>query len=85
MEVATGELRRLRSEPGAEDDQLRQFLVRVRFAAEDPAQVISRARAVLTRVIEQVGDRPAFEHWPQLLPAWFVSHRSHGCAPRRAR
>lgn len=71
------ELRRLRSGPGAEDDQSLPFLVRVRFTAEDPAQVVSRARAVLTGVVEQVGDWPAFDRWPQLLPTWFVQR----CAP----
>ncbi len=72
-----GELQRLRSESGAEEDQLRPFLVRVRFTAEDPAQVISHARAVLTGVVEQVADWPAFERWPKLLPTWFIQR----CAP----
>jgi hypothetical protein len=72
-----GELRRLRSGPGAEDDRQRPFLVRARFTAEDPGQVIADVRAVLTRVVERTGDWPAFERWPQLLPAWFVQR----CAP----
>ncbi|MFI6981267.1 hypothetical protein ACIBSV_22100 [Embleya sp. NPDC050154] len=72
-----GELRRLRSGPGVEDNQHREFLVRVRFAAEDPAQVITNAREVLTRVLEQMSDWPADERWPQLLLAWFVEQ----CAP----
>ncbi|MGW4383552.1 hypothetical protein [Kitasatospora sp. NPDC004531] len=79
MELTTGELQRLRCGPGAEDDRPRPFLVRVRFTAEDPARVVSRARAVLTGVVEQLGDWPAFESWPQLLPAWFVQR----CAPER--
>lgn len=48
-----GELRRLRSGLGAEGGQRQPFLVRVRFAAEDPTQVIAGARAVLTCVVEQ--------------------------------
>lgn len=73
----TGELRRLRSGPEGEDDESRPFLVRVRFAAEDPAQVIANARAVLTDVIARVADWPAFEFWPRLLPTWFIQR----CAP----
>ncbi|MFE7647462.1 hypothetical protein [Streptomyces phaeoluteigriseus] len=72
-----GELRRLRSGLGVEDGQQQPFLVRVRFSAEDPAQVIADARAVLTRVVERMGDWPAFARWPQLLPAWFLQR----CAP----
>lgn len=53
------------------------FLVRVRFAAEDPNQVIANAREVLTCVVAQTGDWPAFERWPQLLPTWFIQR----CAP----
>lgn len=49
VEIMTGELRRLRSGPGAEDDEEPGlFLVRLRFAVEDPAQVIDKTRAVLT-------------------------------------
>ncbi|MFJ7158664.1 hypothetical protein ACIQUQ_27500 [Streptomyces sp. NPDC101118] len=77
MEIIEGELGRLRAGPGAEDSGLLPFLVRVRFAAEDPARVIARARAVLTGVVERVGDWPPDERWPQLLPAWFVRR----CAP----
>ncbi|MCY0953131.1 hypothetical protein [Streptomyces sp. H27-S2] len=77
MESVKGELRRLRSGPGAEDDQRLTFLVRARFAAEDPAQVIANAREVLTCVVEEMRDWPADERWPQLLPAWFVER----CAP----
>ena len=74
----TGELRRLRTGPAAEDDaEPRPFLVRVRFAAEDPAQVIANARAVLTCVVAHMGDWPTDALWPQLLPAWFVQR----CAP----
>ncbi|MFF0970639.1 hypothetical protein ACWDQO_32585 [Streptomyces sp. NPDC003703] len=73
MEITTGKLRRLRSGPGTEDDdEPRPFLVRLRFTAEDPAQVIDNARAVLTCVVSQMGDWPAEELWPQLLPAWFI-------------
>ncbi|MET9492805.1 hypothetical protein [Nocardia sp. NPDC006630] len=71
MEIAEGELRRLRSGPGAQDEQ-RQFFVRARFTAEDPVQVIANARAVLTCVVEQVADWPAFDRWQQLLPEWFI-------------
>lgn len=74
----TGELRRLRSGPGAEDDDgLRPFLVRLRFAAEDPAQVVDNTRAVATRVVSRMGDWPTDELWPALLPTWFVQR----CAP----
>ncbi|WP_260328590.1 hypothetical protein [Streptomyces sp. Ag109_O5-1] len=74
----TGELRRLRSGPGAEDDdEPRPFLVRLRFTAEDPAQVIDNARAVLACVVAQMGDWPTDELWPQLLPTWFIQR----CAP----
>ncbi|MFC9507156.1 hypothetical protein [Streptomyces sp. NPDC057002] len=72
-----GELRRLRSGPEAEDGQQRLLLVRARFTAEDPAQVIAGARAVLTCVVERMGDWPAIERWPQLLPTWFTQR----CAP----
>ncbi len=72
-----GELRRLRFGVGTEDASLRPFLVRVQFAAQDPARVIADARAVLARVVEQMDDWPMFERWPQLLPAWFVQR----CAP----
>lgn len=58
----TGELRRVRSGPGAEDDEDPQpFLVRLRFTAEDPAQVIDNARAVLICVVSQAGDWPTDE------------------------
>lgn len=74
----TGELRRLRSGPEAEDDEAPgPFLVRLRFTAEDPAQVIDNARAVLTCVVAQTGDWPTDELWPQLLPSWFIQR----CAP----
>lgn len=72
VDIVEGELRRLRSGPEVEDDRRRPFLVRVRFAAEDPALVIANARAVLTCVVEQMGDWPESERWPQLLPAWFI-------------
>ncbi len=52
--------------------QQRPFLVRVRFTAESPARVIADARAVLNCVVEQTDTWPAFERWPELLPAWFV-------------
>jgi hypothetical protein len=71
------ELRRLRSGPGAEDFRERPFLVRARFAAADPAQVVANVRAVLTCVVEHAGEWPAFERWTRLLPAWFVQR----CAP----
>ncbi|MFG2449222.1 hypothetical protein ACGFSG_07585 [Streptomyces sp. NPDC048512] len=77
VETMTAELRRLRSGPAAEDDQCRPFLVRLRFTAEDPAQVLANARAVLTRVVAQVDDWPGDEVWPQLLPTWFIQR----CAP----
>lgn len=78
VEIMTGELRRLRSGPGAEDDEEPgPFLVRLRFTAEDPAQVIDNARAVLTGVVSQTGDWPTDELWPQLLPSWFIQR----CAP----
>ncbi|MFC8453096.1 hypothetical protein [Kitasatospora sp. NPDC057223] len=77
MEIITGELQRLRYGPGGQDDhQLRPFLVRVRFTAEDPTRVIANARAVLTQVVVQA-DWPAFELWPRLLPPWFIQR----CAP----
>ncbi|MFD8642617.1 hypothetical protein ACFV14_20200 [Streptomyces zaomyceticus] len=71
------ELRRLRSGPVAEDDRQQPFLVRARFTAGDPAEVIADARTVLTRVVEQADDWPPSERWLQLLPAWFVQR----CAP----
>ncbi|MEU4097009.1 hypothetical protein [Streptomyces sp. NPDC026673] len=71
MEIVEGELRRLVSGPGPEDDE-GLFLVRVRFAAQDPVQVIADVRAVLTCVVERMGDWPALERWPRLLPEWFV-------------
>ncbi|MFK4694391.1 hypothetical protein [Streptomyces pristinaespiralis] len=77
VKIMEDELRRLRSGLRAEDGQERPFLVRVRFTAGDPAQVIADARTVLTRVVERTGDWPAFELWPRLLPAWFVQR----CAP----
>ncbi|WP_234018576.1 MULTISPECIES: hypothetical protein [unclassified Streptomyces] len=77
VEIMDGELRRLRSGPRAKDGGRQPFLVRVRFTAEDPGQVIADARAVLTCVVERMGDWPACERWPQLLPAWFVQR----CAP----
>jgi hypothetical protein len=77
VKIIEGELRRLRTGPGAEDSRQRPFLVRVRFTAGEPAQVIADARAVLTRVVERTGDWPEFERWPQLLPTWFVKR----CAP----
>jgi hypothetical protein len=77
VEILKGELRRLRSGLGVEDGQQRPFLVRLRFTAEDPAQVIAKARAVLTRVVERMDDWPADERWPQVLPAWFIQR----CAP----
>lgn len=77
VEIVEDELRRLRSGLEAEDGQRQPFLVRARFTAEDPAQVIADARAVLTCVVERIGDWPAFERWPQLLPAWFIQR----CAP----
>ena len=80
METTNSELRRLRSGPGADDDQQRLLPVRLRFSAEDPGRVIADARAVLTSVVEQVGDWPEFERWSQLLPAWFVQR----CAPEAA-
>ncbi|MET8954996.1 hypothetical protein ACWEO4_03040 [Streptomyces sp. NPDC004393] len=80
MEIIKGELRRLRSGLGADDSQQRPFLVRVRFTAENPAQVIADARAVLTSVVERTDDWPAFERWTKLLPAWFVQR----CAPEHA-
>ncbi|MGW6261544.1 hypothetical protein [Streptomyces sp. NPDC055085] len=73
----TAELRRLRSGPAAEDDQARPFLVRLRFTAEDPAQVLANARAVLACVVAQVDDWPTDEEWPHLLPPWFIQQ----CAP----
>ncbi|MFB7849202.1 hypothetical protein ACFC34_19390 [Streptomyces sp. NPDC056053] len=80
MEITKGELRRLRSGPGAEDGRQRPFLVRVRFAAEDPDRVIADARAALACVVERAGDWPAFERWPRLLPERFVQR----CAPEPA-
>jgi hypothetical protein len=77
VKIMEDELRRLRSGPRAEDGQERPFLVRVRFTAGDPAQVIADARTVLTRVVERTDDWPASELWPRLLPAWFVQR----CAP----
>ncbi|MEU1081634.1 hypothetical protein ABZ368_15595 [Streptomyces sp. NPDC005908] len=78
MESTTGELWRLQSGPGAEnDDEPRPYLVRCHFTAEDPAQVIDNARAVLTCVVSRLGDWPADELWPQLLPDWFIQR----CAP----
>ncbi|WP_371637376.1 hypothetical protein OG988_38070 [Streptomyces zaomyceticus] len=77
MEIMEGEQRRLRSGPGTEDSQQQPFLVRVRFSAGDPAQVIAHARTVLTRVVERTDDWPPYERWPQLLPAWFIQR----CAP----
>ncbi|MFF7177520.1 hypothetical protein [Streptomyces sp. NPDC008121] len=77
MEIVESELRRLRSGPGTEDGRQRPFLVRARFTAEDPDQVIDNARTVLTRVVERTDDWPAFERWPQLLPTWFIQR----CAP----
>ncbi|WP_329183045.1 hypothetical protein [Actinacidiphila glaucinigra] len=41
MEIMEGELRRLRSGSRAEDGGRQPFLVRVRFTAEDPGQVIA--------------------------------------------
>ncbi|MEV5236297.1 hypothetical protein ACWEPD_22950 [Streptomyces pseudogriseolus] len=80
MEITKSELRRLRSGRGSDDSQLRPFLVRVRFTAEHPAQVIADARAVLTSVVQRTDRWPAFERWPELLPAWFVRR----CAPEHA-
>jgi hypothetical protein len=77
VDIETGELQRLRTGPGADHDQQRPFLVRVRFASENPARVIENVREVLTCVVTQRGDWPAFERWPRLLPAWFVQR----CAP----
>jgi len=72
MEIAEGELRRLRSGLDDGDGHERPFLVRARFLADDPVQVIAGARTVLATVLEQTGDWPAFERWPQLLPGWFL-------------
>ncbi|MEU9048485.1 MULTISPECIES: hypothetical protein [unclassified Kitasatospora] len=47
------------------------------FTAEDSAQVIANARAALTCVVAQMGEWPAFERWPQLMPTWFIQQ----CAP----
>ena len=41
---------------GAEDEEPRPFLVRLRFTAEDPALAIENVRAVLTYVASQLGD-----------------------------
>ena len=75
--IAEGELQRLRYGVLADDSQLEPFLVRIRFTAKDPIRVIANARAVLIRVVERTSDWPAFELWPELLPAWFLQR----CAP----
>ncbi|MEU9314106.1 hypothetical protein [Streptomyces sp. NPDC048256] len=80
MEIVEGELRRLRAGLGVGDRRERAFLVRVRFTADDAARVIGGARDVLAPVIERVGTWPAFERWPELLPAWFVQR----CEPESA-
>ena len=77
MDIAQGELRRLASGPDTDDVKQRPFLVRARFTAQDSAQVIADMRAVLTSVVERVGNWPPHEQWPGLLPPRFVQH----CAP----
>lgn len=64
MDIAQGELRRLRSGLGVEDAGQRPFLIRARFRAENAALVIAEVRAVLRRVVERVDDWPADEVWP---------------------
>ncbi|WP_333776863.1 hypothetical protein [Streptomyces sp. IBSBF 3136] len=72
------ELRRLRTGLGAHDGRHQLLHVRVRFTAGEPAQVVADARATggLTRVVERVGARPAFERWPRLPPSWFAERRA---------
>jgi hypothetical protein len=74
-EIAYGELRRLRWGQGADDARQRPFLVRVRYTAEDPAQVIAAMWTVLTCVVERAGDWPASGQRPGLVPV-----RSSGSA-----
>jgi hypothetical protein len=76
VDIVEGELRRIRSGPGVEDEELRPFLIRIRFAADDPAAVIACARETMACVVERMDDRPEFARWPQ-LPASFVRR----CAP----
>ncbi len=81
MAIVEDELRRLRFGLDAGDKREHPFLVRVRFLADNPVQVIVNARTVLAIVVEQTGDWPAFERWPQLLPDWFLQRSAPESEP----
>ena len=59
LPVVEGELRRLWFGLDAGDSQERPFLVRARFLADNPVQVIANARTALAIVVEHTGDWPA--------------------------
>jgi hypothetical protein len=56
----------------------------VEFTVDAPGKasdVLTRARAVMSAVVDNGEAQPSLDEWKQMLPAWFVA----ACAPERTK